>query len=168
MESADTFTAEEVHLIKSFVAMMKGKNATAFDRLIKPEVQDCATQTDCPVQDCATQTDSPAPVEKPKVILRVRRMIEIESEEEEENEEEETEEDDTEKEIATFRKLVHAYHNKTGLVRSEKDRISTDLRAFAKKHNIRKSDGTFYKAFHYDMIMKLNHRFGLEGDQAVR
>jgi hypothetical protein len=73
-----------------------------------------------------------------------------------------------EEEIATFRKLVLAYKNKAGLTRSRRDRIPTDLRDFAMKHNITNAGGFFYKSYHPDMIMKLNHRFGLEGNEAIR
>jgi hypothetical protein len=169
MDSSDRFTAEEVHLIKCFMVMMKSKSPTAFDKLVKPEVQDCASQTEAKMVEQEVQTKTPAPVEKPKVILKIRREVEVEEElEEEEEDEEEEEELNMEEEIATFRKLVHAYKNKAGLARLQRDRISYDLRDFAMKHNIMNSDGVPYKSYHPDMIMKLNHRFGLEGDRAVR
>jgi hypothetical protein len=95
-------------------------------------------------------------LEKPKVTLRFKREVEeeideeideeIEEEEEETEAEEEKEELDMEKEIATFRKLVRAYKNKNnaGLTRLRKDRISTDLRDFARKHNITNAGGFYY------------------------
>jgi hypothetical protein len=174
MDVSDSLTAEEVHLIKSFMAMMKSKSSAAFDRLVKPDVQDCASQTRIMMVEQEVQTDNPTPVEKPRVTLRFKREVEEEIDEEIEEEEEESEAEegelDMEEEIATFQKLVRAYKNKNnaGLTRSRKDRISTDLRDFARKHNITNSGGFYYKSYHPDMIMKLNHRFGLEGDRAVR
>jgi hypothetical protein len=170
MDSSDNFTAEEVHLIKSFMAMMKSKSPAAFDRLVKPDVQDCASQTGIMMVEQEVQTDNSTPVEKPRVTLRFKREVEEEIDEEEEEEEEteaEEEELNMEEEIATFRKLVRAYKNKAGLTQSRRDRISTDLREFARKHNITNAGGFYYKSYHPDMIMKLNHRFGLEGDKAV-
>jgi hypothetical protein len=174
MDSSDSFTAEKVHLIKSFMTMMKSKSPAAFDSLVKPNVQDCASQIGITMVEQEVQTDNPTPVEKPRVTLRFKREVEEEIEEEIEEEEEETEAEeeelDMEEEIATFRKLVCAYKNKNnaGLTRSRKDRISTDLQDFPRKHNITNAGGFFYKSYHPDMIMKLNHRFGLEGDKAVR
>jgi hypothetical protein len=109
---------------------------------VKPKVRDCASQTEAKMVEQEVQTKTPAPVEKQKVILNIRREVEVKEEleeEEEDKEEEEEEELNMEEEIATFRKLVHAYKNKAGLARSHRDRISYDLRDFARNHNIMNS-----------------------------
>jgi hypothetical protein len=70
--------------------------------------------------------------------------------------------------LKRFCELVYAYKNKAGCTRLQKDKISSHLREFAKKHNIKNSAGVFYKSYHNGMIMKLNHHSGLKGGKVVR